>query len=58
MPGYADERLVVILDGSHDFLAIGKTHTDGNLLVDQPLEILYFFEGMLWSASPGFSAVS
>jgi hypothetical protein len=50
--------VVVILDGSHDFLAVGQLHANRGFRLDQMPEVPYLFKGLLGSAIPGFSAWS
>ena len=44
--GDADETLIVIFDGAAHFLAIDQFHADGNLCVDQMLQILDLFKSL------------
>src|ERR1035441_5314484 len=53
-----DERVVVILDGARDLLAIGEFHAYGDFRLDQMLEVSHLFKGLFGSAIPGFSAWS
>ena len=48
--GDADEALIVIFDDAAHFLVIAQFHADGNLAVDQMLQVLDLFEGLLGRA--------
>ena len=53
-----DERVVVILDGARDLLAIGEFHPHGDFRLDEMPEVSHLFKGLFGSAIPGFSAFS
>src|ERR1022692_1439875 len=53
-----DERVVVILDGARDLLAIVEFHAYGDFRLDEMLEVSHLFKGLFGSAIPGFSAWS
>jgi hypothetical protein len=47
LPRQANERLVVILDCARDFFAIRQLHAYLHGAIDQTLEILHLFKGLL-----------
>ena len=54
----SNERVIVILDGTRNLLAIGEFHAHRCFGLDQMLEVSHLFEGLFGSAIPGFSAWS
>lgn len=55
LAGQPDERVIVILDRTGDLFATRELYADGNLRLDEMLEVPYFFKGLLGRAIPGFS---
>ena len=53
-----DERVVAVLDGARNHLAIGEFHAYGDLGLDQMPEVSHLFKVLFGSAIPGFSAWS